>query len=163
MVQKQSSIFISKCMSLSTNATSYPWNQTIERILDHLRFHVAACCNNRFTKLSQIVLQIELFDSHIDLSQWIGDTLSCRDFFRQSVAPEQLTSSKQIVKIIQLVLIGPFQPILGGSWNVCLSLNTVISVNIAWKSTRHVSKFKLNIVEYTVTYLSVIALLLFTL
>ena len=68
-----------------------------------------------------------------------------------------------MVKVIQLVLIGPFQPILGGSKNVCLSLNTVISVNIAWKGTRHISKFKLNIVEYTVTYLSVIALLLFKL
>jgi hypothetical protein len=105
-----------------------PVKSYIERILDHLLFQVAACCNNRFTKLSQIVLQIELFDSHIDLSQWIGDTLSCRDFFQQSVDPEQLTSSKQptnwnnnrekMVKIIQLVLIGPFQQILGGSWNV---------------------------------------------
>jgi uncharacterized membrane protein len=28
-----------------------------------------------------------------------------------------------------LVLIGPFQLVLGGSKNVCLSLNTVISVN----------------------------------
>jgi hypothetical protein len=64
-----------------------------------------------------------------------------------------------MVKVIQLVLIGPFQLILAGSKNVCLSLNTVISV----KGTRHTSKFKLNIVDYTVTYLSVIALLLFKL
>ena len=48
-------LFISKCMSPSTNATSWPWNHTIERILDHLLFQVAACCNNRFKKLSQIV------------------------------------------------------------------------------------------------------------
>jgi hypothetical protein len=68
-----------------------------------------------------------------------------------------------MVKVVQLVLIGPFQLILGGSKNACLSLNTVISVNIAWKGTRHISKFKLNIAEYTVTYLSVIALLLFKL
>jgi hypothetical protein len=62
-----------------------------------------------------------------------------------------------------MVLIGPFQVILGGSKIVCLSLNTVISVNIAWKGTRHISILKLNIAEYTVTYFSVIALLLFTL
>jgi hypothetical protein len=54
--------------------------------------------------------------------------------------------------VIQLVLIGPFYLILGGSKNVCLSLkNTVISVNIASKGTRHISKFKLNIVDDTVT------------
>jgi hypothetical protein len=95
------------------------------------------------------------------------------DFFQQCLEPEQLTSSnqptnwnnnrKKIVKVLQLVLIGPFQLILGGSKNVCLSLNTVFSVNIAWKVTRHISKFKLNIVEYTVIYLSVITLLLFKL
>jgi hypothetical protein len=41
----------------STNATSCPWNHTNERILEHLLCQVAACCNNRFTKLSQIVHQ----------------------------------------------------------------------------------------------------------
>ena len=94
--------------------------------------------------------------------QSIGGTVSCRDFFQQSVDPEQLTSSNQ-PKGYSLVLIEPFQLILGGSKNVCLSLNTVISVNIAWKGTRHISKCKLNIVEYTATYLSVIARLLFKL
>ena len=102
---------------------------------------------------------------------WFGDTLSCRNFFQQSVGQEQLTSSNQptnwnnnldkIVMVIQLVSIEPFYLILGGSKNVCLSLNAVISVNIAWKGTRNISKFKLNIVNDTVTYLNVIALLLF--
>ena len=68
---------------------------------------------------------------------------------------------EKMVTVIQLVLIEPFQLILGGSKSVCLRLSTVISANIAWKCTRHISKFKLNIVEYTVTYLSIIALLVF--
>lgn len=46
-----------------------------------------------------------------------------------------------------------FQQILGAFKNVCLNLNEVISVIIAWKSTWDVSKFKLNIAECTVTYL----------
>jgi hypothetical protein len=125
VVQKQSSIFISKCMSPSTNATSCPWNHTIERILDHLIFQFAAWCSNRFTKLSQIVL--ELFESHMHILvpiNWRYSLVSW-DFFQQSLDPEQLTSSKQptnwnnnrkkMVKVIQLVLIGPFQLIPGGS------------------------------------------------
>ena len=64
--------------------------------------------------------------------------------------------------VIELVLIGPFQLIIGGSKNVCVSLDTAILVNIAWKCPRHISKSKLNIGEYRVTYLSVIAPLVFS-
>ena len=45
--------------------------------------------------LSNCASEPELFESHIDLSQSIGSTLSCRDFFQQIVDPEQLTSSNQ--------------------------------------------------------------------
>jgi hypothetical protein len=54
-----------------------------------------------------------------------GATISCWDFFQQSFDPEQLISSnqptnwnnnrKKMVRVVQLVLIGPFQVILGGS------------------------------------------------
>ena len=54
----------------------------IERILDYLLFQIAACCNNRFTKLS-----VSNCESYIDLSQSIGATLSCQDFFQQRFGP----------------------------------------------------------------------------
>jgi hypothetical protein len=55
-------------------------------------------------------------------------------FLSSKFGPNWNNNRKKMVKVIHLVLTGPFQLILGGSKNVCLSLNTaVISVNIAWK------------------------------
>jgi hypothetical protein len=69
---------------------------------------------------------------------------------------------EKMVMVIQLVLIGPFQLILGRSKSVCLRLirHSYLSQYCMkmYKTYIYISKFKLNIVEYTVTYLSVIAL-----
>ena len=80
---------------------------------------------------------------------WFGGTLSCRDLFQQSADPEQcLTSSNQptpwfdlnLERIWHFDLAGAHchvQHIQSGlfgifvSKNVCLSLNTVILLNIA--------------------------------
>jgi NAD-dependent dihydropyrimidine dehydrogenase PreA subunit len=108
---------VNACPKCNACNHTCPWNHTIERILDHLLFQVAAYCFklrhavSSCGMLSNCASELESFESHIDLSQSIGGTLSCRDFFQQSVDPEQLTSSNQptnwnnngekMVKVIQ--------------------------------------------------------------
>jgi hypothetical protein len=152
VVQKQSSIFISKCMTPSKNATSCPWNHTIERTF-HLLSQVAASCNNRFTKLSQIVLQNR---------RYLKRTYRLVPFnWRYSLVSRFLSTkcgprTTDLVKPTHCLKQSSCENgngystgfnrafsanSRGGYKNVCLSLNTVISVNIAWKCTGHIHLF----------------------
>jgi hypothetical protein len=125
----------------------------------------SSCCHH----MSSILREHESLSVQC-CNVWFGDTLSCRNFFQQSVCQEQLTSSNQPTnwnnnreKMVMVIHFN--RAFLDNSrrFQKCLLKfkNSFISVNIAWKGTRHISKFKLNIVDDTVTYLSVIALLLF--
>ena len=141
------------------NAISCAWEHAVKGTLDHLGIQIAAWSYNCLTNLSQVTWLLVMWRIpnlmlQVGQKQEVAHRLVWRTrrprlitpFTHRSGHPNQFNT--------------PFLLIFDIFKNVNPTLNAVITANSAFKWTCYVSKFKLDITEYSGSCCNVISLLL---